>query len=301
MPSPEKRSSSAPPDNRQNPRLENTTAAHRSSSVDRKSNKYLTIEVIFLDESTNVYKITYKSVAKSLFNQVCETLNLIEMDYFGIEYMDSNGTRYWLDLEKPMCRQLSMSTSNVVMYFAVKFYAPDPSRLEDELTRYLFSLQIKKDLSEGLLVCNENTAALMASYIIQAEIGDFNAEEYMDHLYVSRFKLIPLQDEEFEWRVMENHKKHLGQSPAEADFNLLETGRRCEMYGIKLTPVKDHEGVPLNLSVAHLGVIVFQNQTKVNTFSWAKIRKLSFKRKRFLIKLHQEVNHVFCRTNDLYF
>jgi FERM/RhoGEF/pleckstrin domain protein 2 len=82
-----------------------------------------------------------------------------------------------------------------------------------------------------------------------------------------------------------------GQSPAEADYNLLETARRCEMYGIKLTAVKDHEGVPLNLSVAHLGVIVFQNQTKVNTFSWAKIRKLSFKRKRFLIKLHQEVNH----------
>ncbi|XP_054168607.1 FERM, ARHGEF and pleckstrin domain-containing protein 1-like [Oppia nitens] len=290
MPSPEKRSSSAPPDNRHNRVEDDSAVNYRSSSMDRKANKHLTVEVMFLDESSNAYKITHKSMARSLFNEVCETLNLIEVDYFGIEYLDSKGTRYWLDLEKPMCRQLSLplSTVRVVMYFAVKFYAPDPSRLEDELTRYLFSLQIKRDLSEGLLVCNENTAALMASYIIQSEIGDYNSDEYIDHLYVSRFKLIPHQDEEFEWKVMENHKKHVGQSPAEADYNLLETARRCEMYGIKLTPVKDHEGVPLNLSVAHLGVIVFQNQTKVNTFSWAKIRKLSFKRKRFFIKLHQE-------------
>lgn len=53
-------------------------------------------------------------------------------------------------------------------------------------------------------------------------------------------------------------------------------------------PAKDHEGVPLNLAVAHLGIIVFQNNTKINTFSWAKIRKISFKRKKFLIKLHPE-------------
>jgi hypothetical protein len=37
-----------------------------------------------------------------------------------------------------------------------------------------------------------------------------------------------------------------------------------------------------------MGVVVFQNFTKINTFSWAKIRKLSFKRKKYLIKLHPE-------------
>lgn len=53
-------------------------------------------------------------------------------------------------------------------------------------------------------------------------------------------------------------------------------------------PAKDHEQVNLNLSVAHMGILVFQNITKINTFSWAKIRKLSFKRKKFLIKLQPE-------------
>lgn len=79
-----------------------------------------------------------------------------------------------------------------------------------------------------------------------------------------------------------------GQSPAEADLNLLETARRCELYGVKMHAAKDHENVSLNLAVAHMGILVFQNYTKINTFSWAKIRKISFKRKRFLIKLHPE-------------
>ena len=52
--------------------------------------------------------------------------------------------------------------------------------------------------------------------------------------------------------------------------------------------LQDHENVQLHLSTAHMGVLVFQNYTKINTFSWAKIRKLSFKRKKFLIKLHPE-------------
>jgi len=64
--------------------------------------------------------------------------------------------------------------------------------------------------------------------------------------------------------------------------------------------LQDHEGVALQLSVAHMGVLVFQNQTKINTFSWAKIRKLSFRRKKFLIKLHPEGCVSFSLSNDHY-
>ncbi|XP_023243661.1 FERM, ARHGEF and pleckstrin domain-containing protein 1-like [Centruroides sculpturatus] len=168
-------------------------------------------------------------------------------------------------------------------------------------TWYLFTLQLKKDLAQGILQCNDNTAALMASYIVQAECGDYVSEDYPDHTYLSSFKFVPHQDAEFQKKIMENHKKHVGQSPAEADLNLLETARRCELYGIKMTSAKDHEGVPLNLAVAHMGVLVFQNFTKINTFSWAKIRKLSFKRKRFLIKLHPEGYGYYKDTVEFFF
>ncbi|GFT49819.1 FERM, ARHGEF and pleckstrin domain-containing protein 1 [Nephila pilipes] len=259
-----------------------------SSPESRSLGKRLPVQVHFLDDSVASFNIQFKALGKVLFDQVCKLLNLLETDYFGLEYIDCAGTKFWLDYEKPMCRQMGLSMINPIMSFCVKFYTPDPAQLEEEYTRYLFSLQIKRDLAQGILLCNDNTAALMASYIVQAECGDFVSEDYPDHTYVSSFKFVPHQDAEFEHKIMENHKKHIGQSPAEADLNLLETARRCELYGIKMTPAKDSEGVPLNLAAAHMGVLVFQNYTKINTFSWAKIRKISFKRRKFLIKLHPE-------------
>nr|XP_021190750.2 FERM, ARHGEF and pleckstrin domain-containing protein 1 isoform X3 [Helicoverpa armigera] len=256
----------------------------------KKGGKMLAVRIHMLDESISMFQIQSKALGRVLFDQVCRQLHLLEADYFGLEYQDASGTKiwYWLDSEKPMCRQVGLSMLEPNLRFCVKFYTSDPARLEEEFTRYLFCLQVKKDLATGCIQCNENTAALMASYIVQAECGDFVPEDYPDHTYLSGYKFFPGQDSESERRIMENHKKHLGQSPAEADLNLLETARRCELYGIKMHPAKDHEGVPLNLAVAHLGIIVFQNYTKINTFSWAKIRKISFKRKKFLIKLHPE-------------
>ncbi|CAL4121623.1 unnamed protein product, partial [Meganyctiphanes norvegica] len=191
-------------------------------------------------------------------------------------------------LLKQLNSEVVLSQVEPVLRFCVKFYTPDPAQLEEEYTRYLFALQIKRDLAQGWLMCNDNTAALMASYIVQAECGDFVEEDYPDHRYLSMYKFFPTQDHELERKIMDSHKKHVGMTPAAADLNLLETARRCELFGLKMHPAKDHEGVPLNLAVAHMGVLVFQNYTKINTFSWAKIRKLSFKRKRFLIKLHPE-------------
>ncbi|VVC43403.1 Hypothetical protein CINCED_3A007052 [Cinara cedri] len=253
----------------------------------RRGGKMLNVRVQMLDDSVTLFQVQTKADGSVLFEQVCKQLNLLEADYFGLEYQEGS-TKHWLDLEKPLNKQIGLSLVEPLMRFCVKFYTPDPAQLEEEYTRYLFCLQIKRDLSHGHMQCNDNTAALMASYIVQAECGDYSVDDYPDHTYLSSHKFVPHQDREMEIRIMENHKRHIGQSPAEADLNLLETARRCELYGIKMHPAKDPEGVPLNLSVAHMGVLVFQNYTKINTFSWAKIRKLSFKRKKFFIKLHPE-------------
>ncbi|XP_012274330.1 FERM, ARHGEF and pleckstrin domain-containing protein 1 isoform X2 [Orussus abietinus] len=267
----------------------------------RKAGKMLAVRVQMLDDTITMFQVQAKALGRVLFDQVCKQLHLLEADYFGLEYQEPNGTKYWLDLEKPVCRQVGLSLVDPLLRFCVKFYTPDPAQLEEEFTRYLYCLQIKRDLAQGLLQCNDNTAALMASYIVQAECGDYVIEDYPDHTYLSTYKFVPHQDQELERRIMENHKKHAGQSPAEADLNLLETARRCELYGIKMHPAKDHEGVPLNLAVAHMGIVVYQNYTKINTFSWAKIRKISFKRKRFLIKLHPEGYGYYKDTVEFFF
>ncbi len=128
--------------------------------------------------------------------------------------------QHWLDLEKQMNHQVGLPIGNQspsktatgsepLLRFCVKFYTPDPAQIEEEYTRYLFSLQVKRDLAVGQLQCNDNTAALMASYIVQAECGDFVLEDYPDHTYLSTFKFVPQQDSDLERRIMENHKKHV--------------------------------------------------------------------------------------------
>ncbi|NXT49123.1 FARP2 protein, partial [Pluvianellus socialis] len=173
-----------------------------------------------------------------------------------------------------------------VLRLAVKFFPPDPGQLQEEYTRYLFALQIKRDLAEERLTCSDNTAALLVSHLLQSEIGDFDESEDREHLKTNRY--LPNQ-ERIEGKILEFHRKHVGQTPAESDFQVLEIARKLEMYGIRFHLASDREGTKINLAVSHMGVLVFQGNTKINTFNWSKVRKLSFKRKRFLIKLHPEV------------
>uniref|UniRef100_A0A667XSG9 FERM, ARHGEF and pleckstrin domain-containing protein 1 n=1 Tax=Myripristis murdjan TaxID=586833 RepID=A0A667XSG9_9TELE len=225
-----------------------------------------------------------RSPGKVLFDLVCAHLNLVEGDYFGLEYQDQRKMMVWLDLLKPTVKQIRRP-KNTILRFVVKFFPPDHTQLMEELTRYLFALQIKHDLACGRLICNDTSAALMVSHIIQSEIGDYDETQSWQHLLHNKY--LPDQDA-LRDKIIDCHRKNVGQTPAESDYQLLEIARRLEMYGVRLHPAKDREGTKLSLAVAHTGVLVFQGYTKINAFNWSKIRKLSFKRKRFLIKLRAD-------------
>ncbi|KAL6481382.1 hypothetical protein MHYP_G00094620 [Metynnis hypsauchen] len=242
------------------------------------------LRVIFLDDSERVFEVEQKILGCDFFNKVCGHLKLLEKEYFGLEFRHHNGSYVWLELLKPLAKQIK-NTSDPAFRFIVKFFPPDPGQLQKSLTRYLFALQIKQDLSNGSLTCNDNSAALLVSHILQAEIGDYDEELDAHHLENKQY--VPNQ-EYLDHKIIRFHKKHRGHTPAQSDVHLLEVARKLDMYGIRPHPAHDGEGMRINLAVTHMGVLVFQGNTKINTFSWAKIRKLSFKRRHFLIKLHTE-------------
>ncbi|XP_053286072.1 FERM, ARHGEF and pleckstrin domain-containing protein 2 [Pleuronectes platessa] len=246
----------------------------------------LQIRVQALDESQDFFDVDPKALGQSLLSEVFHRGNLIESDYFGLEYQNMQMNWVWLEPTKPVFKQVRRP-ANTLFRLAVKFFPPDPGQLQEEYTRYLFSLQMKRDLMEGRLICTENTAALLASHLVQSEIGDY--DDIADADYLRSNKMLPYQ-EKVQERIMELHRRHLSQTPAESDFQILEIARKLEMYGVRFHPAADREGTKINLAVAHMGLQVFQGNTKINTFNWSKIRKLSFKRKRFLIKLHPEVH-----------
>uniref|UniRef100_A0A673BZ31 FERM, ARHGEF and pleckstrin domain-containing protein 1 n=1 Tax=Sphaeramia orbicularis TaxID=375764 RepID=A0A673BZ31_9TELE len=254
--------------------------------------RQVTIRVRMLDDTEELFDISQKASGKVLFDLVCSHMNLIEGDYFGLEFQNHQKMVVWLDHIKPIIKQLRRP-KHTILRFSVKFFPPDHAQLLEELTRYLFALQIKQDLSGGRLTCNDSSAALMVSHIIQSEIGDFEESQCRSHLLNNNYipDQMPLID-----KIMEFHSKNIGHTPAESDYQLLEVARRLEMYGIRLHPAKDREGTRLSLAVAHTGVLVFQGHTKINAFNWAKVRKLSFKRKRFLIKLRPDLNSSYQDT-----
>ncbi|KAK4810263.1 hypothetical protein QYF61_013078 [Mycteria americana] len=220
-------------------------------------------------EANSIYR--QKSCGKGLFNLTCSHLNLVEKEYFGLEFRSQAGNHVWLEPLKPITKQVKM----------------DPGHLREELTRYLFTLQIKKDLALGRLPCSDKSAALLVSHLLQSELGDFHEETDQQHLATHRY--LPNQ-EYLDNKIMHYHRRHGGKTPAESDVQLLDVARKLEMYGIRPHPASDGEGTQINLAVTHMGVLVLRGNTKINTFNWSKIRKLSFKRKHFLIKLHANIS-----------
>ncbi|XP_032558314.1 FERM domain-containing protein 7 isoform X2 [Chiroxiphia lanceolata] len=233
----------------------------------------LHLKVQFLDDSQKIFVVDQKSCGKGLFNLTCSHLNLAEKEYFGLEFRSQAGNQVWLEPLKPITKQVKM----------------DPGHLREELTRYLFTLQIKKDLAQGRLPCSDKSAALLVSHLLQSELGDFHEETDQQHLATHRY--LPNQ-EYLDNKIMHYHRRHRGKTPAESDVQLLDVARKLEMYGIRPHPASDGEGTQINLAVTHMGVLVLRGNTKINTFNWSKIRKLSFKRKHFLIKLHANISEL---------
>nr|XP_021487713.1 FERM, RhoGEF and pleckstrin domain-containing protein 2 isoform X2 [Meriones unguiculatus] len=252
----------------------------------RMQEKQLCIRVKLLDSTVEVFDVEPKCDGQVLLTQVWKHLNLIEYDYFGLEFKNVQSYWIWLEPMKPIIRQVR-KPKNVAFRLAVKFFPPDPGQLQEECTRYLFALQLKRDLLEERLTCSATTAALLISHLLQSEIGDY--DETLDREHLKANEYLPNQEQSLE-KILDFHQRHTGQTPAESDFQVLEIARKLEMYGIRFHMASDREGTKINLAVSHMGVLVFQGTTKINTFNWSKVRKLSFKRKRFLIKLHPEVH-----------
>ncbi|XP_055500157.1 FERM domain-containing protein 7-like [Leucoraja erinacea] len=252
------------------------------------------LRVLLLDEECEEFEVEtftdfaspqQKSTGKVLLGCICHHLRLVEEDYFGVEFTNRHGNMVWLDPLKPIFKQIR-GVKNVLFQFVVKFFPPDPGQLQEEQTRYLFVQQLKRDLVSRRLVCNDNSAALILSLIIQAEVGNFDEDLDQTHL---RSKIYFPTQELLSHKIMKFHQKLFGLTSAECDSRLLETARKLDMYGIRLHPANDGEGTLINLAISHMGILVFQGKIKINTFNWAKIRKLSFKKKYFLIKLHSNI------------
>ncbi|XP_019403219.1 PREDICTED: protein 4.1 isoform X8 [Crocodylus porosus] len=247
-----------------------------------KRHRNMHCKVTLLDDT--IFECTMDKHAKGqdLLRKVCEHLNLLEEDYFGLAIWDSPTAKTWLDPAKEIKKQVHGGPWDFT--FNVKFYPPDPAQLTEDITRYYLCLQLRQDIVTGRLPCSFATLALLGSYTVQSELGDYDPELHSTD-YASEFKLAQNQTKELEDKVMELHKTYRSMTPAQADLEFLENAKKLSMYGVDLHQAKDLEGVDITLGVCSSGLHVYKDKLRINRFPWPKVLKISYKRSSFFIKI----------------
>ncbi|XP_053061931.1 band 4.1-like protein 3 isoform X12 [Acinonyx jubatus] len=247
-----------------------------------KKPKSMQCKVILLDGSEYICDVEKRSRGQVLFDKVCEHLNLLEKDYFGLTYRDAENQKNWLDPAKEIKKQIRSGAWH--FSFNVKFYPPDPAQLSEDITRYYLCLQLRDDIVSGRLPCSFVTLALLGSYTVQSELGDYDPDECGND-YISEFRFAPNHTKELEDKVIELHKSHRGMTPAEAEMHFLENAKKLSMYGVDLHHAKDSEGVEIMLGVCASGLLIYRDRLRINRFAWPKVLKISYKRNNFYIKI----------------
>uniref|UniRef100_A0A672YKW1 Protein 4.1 n=1 Tax=Sphaeramia orbicularis TaxID=375764 RepID=A0A672YKW1_9TELE len=219
---------------------------------------------------------------QDLFDKVCDHLNLLEKDYYGLAIWETPTMKVWMDLTKEIRRQVQGANYNFT--FNVKFYPPDPAQLSEDITRYYLCLQLRKDILHGRLPCSFVTLALLGSYALQSELGEYDPEVHPSD-YAKNMKLAQGQTKELEDKMMELHRTYRAMSPAQADLMFLENAKKLSMYGVDLHQAKDLDGVDIMLGVCSSGLMVYKDKLRINRFPWPKVLKVSYKRSSFFIKI----------------
>ncbi|NWH93915.1 EPB41 protein, partial [Aegithalos caudatus] len=249
-------------------------------AVKRHRNMYC--KVVLLDDTIFECSVDKHAKGQDLLKKVCDHLNLLEEDYFGLAVWDTPTCRTWLDPAKEIKKQVHGGPWDFT--FNVKFYPPDPAQLTEDITRYYLCLQLRQDILTGRLPCSFATLALLGSYTVQSELGDYDPDLHGPD-YITEFKLAPNQTKELEEKVVELHKTYRSMTPAQADLEFLENAKKLSMYGVDLHQAKDLEGVDITLGVCSSGLLVYKDKLRINRFPWPKVLKISYKRSSFFIKI----------------
>uniref|UniRef100_A0AAQ5XH92 Protein 4.1 n=1 Tax=Amphiprion ocellaris TaxID=80972 RepID=A0AAQ5XH92_AMPOC len=267
---------------KEKPVKEKKTEKKTEEAKGSKRQKTMQCKVTLLDDTQFECELDKHAKGQELLTKVCDHVNLVEKDYFGLANWETPTNKTWLEPTKEIRKQVSGAVYEFT--FNVKFYPPDPAQLTEDLTRYFLCLQLRKDIMRGVLPCSFVTLSLLGSYTAQSELGEYDPELHGSD-YVKDLSLAPGQNKELEEKVMELHRTYRSMSPAQADMLFLENAKKLAMYGVDLHQAKDLDGVDITLGVCSSGLMVYKDKLRINRFPWPKVLKISYKRSSFFIKI----------------
>ncbi|NXK47981.1 E41L2 protein, partial [Chauna torquata] len=194
-----------------------------------------------------------------LFDKVCEHLNLLEKDYFGLLFYENSDQKNWLDSSKEIKRQIRSK------YFCIQMLC-SPFLLTETFFPNSVALMLTKLLTE---------------FISDNGIFSLRRPQKAESFYFCP----PSMERKDRSDLCCLFNGFRGLTPAQADSQFLENAKRLSMYGVDLHHAKDSEGVDIMLGVCANGLLIYKDRLRINRFAWPKILKISYKRSNFYIKI----------------
>ncbi|XP_078361978.1 uncharacterized protein LOC144646306 isoform X2 [Oculina patagonica] len=264
---------------------ESPAASPRQQANRKPSRNRLSCQITLLDGTVlTTDQLQKNAKGLDLMHWVTTQLNISEKEYFGLLWEDKKGEKYWLDPQKKITTQLKGCQPNFA--FAVKFYEPVPSQIKTDFTRYMMCMQLRDDINSGRLPCSFSNQAVLGSYVVQGDVGDYEAREHGTD-YLDGMVFAPNQTQELLDKIRELHKQNRGLSPEEADLQYLKiAASKLVMFGVDAHPAREEDGTEILLGVSHDGVASYKDRLVVNRIPWAKIEYIKYRKRHFIIKSH---------------
>ncbi|XP_055449032.1 tyrosine-protein phosphatase non-receptor type 21 [Psammomys obesus] len=269
------------------------------------SKSCLVARIQLLNNEFVEFTLSVESTGQESLEAVAQRLELREVTYFSLWYYNKQNQRRWVDLEKPLKKQLDKHALEPTVYFGVVFYVPSVAQLQQEITRYQYYLQLKKDILEGNLPCTLEQAIQLAGLAVQADFGDFDQYESQD--FLQKFALFPvgwLQDEkvleEATKKVALLHQKYRGLTAPEAEMLYMQEVERMDGYGEESYPAKDSQGSDISIGACLDGIFVkHKNGRPPVVFRWHDIANMSHNRSFFALELANKEETIQFQTEDM--
>ncbi|XP_070249376.1 tyrosine-protein phosphatase non-receptor type 13 isoform X11 [Myotis yumanensis] len=261
-----------------------------------------------------------KTICKDVFDMVVAHIGLVEHHLFALAVLKDN-EYFFVDPDlkltkvapegwKEEPKKKNKATVNFTLFFRIKFFMDDVSLIQHSLTCHQYYLQLRKDILEERMHCDDETSLLLASLALQAEYGDyqpevhgvsyFRLEHYLPPRVMEKLDLSYIKEE-----LPKLHNTYAGASEKETESEFLKVCQRLTEYGVhfhRVHPEKKSQ-TGILLGVCSKGVLVFEVHNGVRTlvlrFPWRETKKISFSKKKITLQNTSDgIKHAFQTDNS---
>uniref|UniRef100_I3K789 Tyrosine-protein phosphatase non-receptor type n=1 Tax=Oreochromis niloticus TaxID=8128 RepID=I3K789_ORENI len=268
------------------------------------SKNYFVTRIRLLDSNVIECTLSVESTGQECLEAVAQRLELRETHYFGLWFQGKTQTpeKRWVELEKPLKKQLDKFGNEPLLFFGVMFYVPNVSRLEQEATRYQYYLQVKKEVLDGRLQCSVEQGIRLAGLAVQADFGDFT--QFLSQDFLREYVLFPVNWrngeevlEEWTQKVAEEHKSHCRMQAAEAELLYIKEVEKLDGFGQESFPAKDNYTNDIFIGVSFIGVFVKHRNGR--SIMWKDIGTIAHNKSAITVEITSRDDTIVFHMEDM--